>query len=145
MVLPISLSLMSLDVEPGQGSQLVRRKMLRKMERIHVLNDGPGGEFINSGTTLTTEFAICKKIHFLCHLSHSEFICMVLAAKVTYCLCLSPHKMPSCCGRAVGLLGARASFSALLTPHWSMRGFSSKEKGQPSFQGVRGLPPWSNH
>ena len=94
VVLPTSLSLMSLDVEPGQGSQLVRRKMLRKMERIHVLNDGPGGEFINSGTTLTTEFAICKKIHFLCHLSHSEFICMVLAAKVTYCLCLSPHKMP---------------------------------------------------
>ena len=91
---PSHCPLMSLDMEPGQCSQLVRRKMLKKMERIHVLNDGPGGEFINSGTTLTTEFAMCKKIHFLCHLSHSEFICMILAAKVTYCLCLSPHKMP---------------------------------------------------
>ena len=68
--------------------------MLRKMERIHVLNDVPGGEFINSGTTLTTEFSICEKIHFRCHLSHSEFIFLVLAAQVTYCLCLSPHKMP---------------------------------------------------
>ena len=85
---------LSLDTEPGQCSPLVRRKMLRKMERIHVLNDVPGGEFINSGNTLTTEFAICEKIHFLCHLSHSEFICMVLAAKVTYCLCLPPYKMP---------------------------------------------------
>lgn len=52
---------MSLDVEPGQGSQLVRRKMLRKMERIHVLNDGPGGEFINSGTTLTEQNKNMKK------------------------------------------------------------------------------------
>lgn len=82
---PSHCPLMSLDAEPGQCSQLVRRKILRKMERIHVLNDVPGGEFINSGTTLTTEFSICEKIHFLCHLSHSEFICMVLAAKVAYC------------------------------------------------------------
>lgn len=57
--------------------------MLREMERIHILNDVTGNEFINSGITLTTEFAIGEKIHFLCHLSHFEFICMLLAAKVT--------------------------------------------------------------
>ena len=56
--------------------------MLREMERIHILNDVTGNEFINSGITLTTEFAIGEKIHFLCHLSHFEFICMLLAAKV---------------------------------------------------------------
>lgn len=42
----------------------------------------PGDELIDSGIPLTPEFEICEKIHFLCHLSHFEFICMLLAAKL---------------------------------------------------------------